>query len=56
MQDNISSGRAGEGMLMLQQQHNPAAAAGVSAGDQNELLDKLDCGVKILSGKQVWPQ
>jgi hypothetical protein len=59
MQDNISSGRAGEGMLMLQQQHNPAAAAAISGGDQNELLDKLDCGVKILSGRDwpgTWPQ
>jgi hypothetical protein len=50
LQDNISSGRASEGMLMLQQQHHPAAAAAVSGGDQAELLDRLDCGVKILSG------
>lgn len=53
LQENISSGRASEGMLMLQQQHNPGAAAAVNGGDQAELLDKLDCGVKILSGKQV---
>ena len=39
-------------MLMLQQQHNPAAAAAVSGGDQAELLDRLDCGVKILSGER----
>lgn len=36
---------------MLQQQHHPAAAAAVSGGDQAELLDRLDCGVKILSGE-----
>lgn len=50
-QDNISSGRASEGMLMLQQLHQNAAAAAVAGGDQAELLDRLDCGVKILSGK-----
>jgi hypothetical protein len=51
-QENIASGRAGDGMLMLQQQHNPAGAA-QSGGDQAELLDRLDCGVKILSGESL---
>jgi len=36
---------------MLQQLHHPAAAAAVAGGDQAELLDRLDCGVKILGGK-----
>lgn len=39
---------------MLQQQHDAAAAAAVvqgGGGDQAELLDRLDCGVKILSGE-----
>ncbi len=40
---------------MLQQQHNPGAAAAISGGDQAELLDRLDCGVKILSGEQLGP-
>jgi hypothetical protein len=52
-QDNISSGRAGEGMLTLQHLHNPAEAAAASGGGQAELLDRLDCGVKILSGELI---
>lgn len=42
-------------MLTLQHLHNPAeaAAAAVSGGGQAELLDRLDCGVKILSGEST---
>lgn len=41
-------------MLTLQHLHNPAeAAAAASGGGQAELLDRLDCGVKILSGEST---
>jgi hypothetical protein len=39
--------------MLQQQQHNPAGAA-QSGGDSAELLDRLDCGVKILSGECSW--
>lgn len=49
MQDNISSGRAQEGLVVYHE--GGRLLPGSDAGQQAELLDKLNCAVQIVSGE-----
>jgi hypothetical protein len=49
MQENISSGRAQEGLTVYHEGGQLLPAS--DAGQQAELLDRLGLGVKLLSGE-----